>query len=278
MRDPTLSHLVAISLLLTGCATLMHGTREKIAVDSTPPAARVTIDGFPLAVTPGVIELARLDTQIVLRFEREGYEPGEFILNRKYCGWLGGNVALGFLGVAGGAIDLHTGAAYTLVPTKVAMVLEAREGGEDTLSPGETEQSADPHVPFYLDRPANPISRGRRGGRLLYGYGMSAAFHHIAVPSAEAGIRVGPVTVRGNAGYSVYVAEARLEVALNDGLYIFDGANRARGYAGAGDIFGVGMDIGAPDKSRYVRYEYGFWEPQRGGSLDIPRIAAGWRF
>ncbi|MBT7914043.1 hypothetical protein HN588_09060, partial [Candidatus Bathyarchaeota archaeon] len=94
------------------------------------------IKGVPVASTPNIIELKRKDTDIVLRFETEGYEPSEVILNRTYSGWIVGNLAIPMIGILGGAIDFGTGAAYKLSPTEVYIGLQKQGMREDDSSRG----------------------------------------------------------------------------------------------------------------------------------------------
>ena len=81
-----------------------------------------------MATTPAVIELKRKESNIILRFEKEGYEPVEIALNRSVDGWIAGNIIFG--GLIGLAIDFLDGAAYKLSPSEVSAALaEAKKQG-----------------------------------------------------------------------------------------------------------------------------------------------------
>ena len=109
-------------LLIIGCATIIHGSRESITVNSSPSGAKIIRQGAHIASTPAVIELKRSDSNIILLIEKEGYQPIEIILNRKVDGWIVGNIVIG--GLIGLAIDFITGSAYTLSPDDINVALE----------------------------------------------------------------------------------------------------------------------------------------------------------
>lgn len=120
--------IIVLLLLVVECATIIHGTRQSISVSSVPSGAKVIVKGVHMATTPAVIELKRSETNIILRFEKDGYEPVEIALNRSVDGWIAGNIIFG--GLIGLAIDFIDGAAYKLSPSEVDAVLaEAKKQG-----------------------------------------------------------------------------------------------------------------------------------------------------
>ena len=115
-------------LVVVSCASIIHGSRQDISVNSVPSGAKVMVKGVHMATTPAVIELKRKESNIILRFEKEGYEPVEIALNRSVDGWIAGNIVFG--GLIGLAIDFIDGAAYKLNPSEVDAVLaEAKKQG-----------------------------------------------------------------------------------------------------------------------------------------------------
>ncbi len=119
-----------VALLIVGCATIIHGTKQDIAVSSVPTGAKVIVKGVHMATTPAVIKLDRKESNIVLRFEKEGYQPVEVALNRSVDAWIAGNIVFG--GLIGLAIDFINGAAYKLSPSEVNVVLtELKKQGMD---------------------------------------------------------------------------------------------------------------------------------------------------
>ncbi|MBX6331049.1 MAG: PEGA domain-containing protein [Gemmatimonadaceae bacterium] len=114
--------------LLTGCASIIHGTTEDIGFSSSPTAAKVLIDGQALGNTPLITKLSRKDNHIV-RMELDGYQPFEATLTRSVSGWVWGNLVFGAL--PGLAIDAISGGLYKLTPEQVAAQM-AKQGASVT--------------------------------------------------------------------------------------------------------------------------------------------------
>ena len=77
-----------------GCASLHHGGgAQRTTVASDPPGARLFINGRPAGITPVDVALRRRDRDVVLRFEKDGYDTTEMPLDRSLSAWLWGNVA-----------------------------------------------------------------------------------------------------------------------------------------------------------------------------------------
>ena len=108
-------------LLITGCASIMHGTTQQIGISSSPTGAEVTVDGMEHGVTPVVADLKRKDAHIV-RVSLNGYQPFEMALTRSVSGWVWGNLVFG--GIPGLAIDAITGGLYKLSPEQVTAQLQ----------------------------------------------------------------------------------------------------------------------------------------------------------
>ncbi len=88
------------------------------------------VKGATMATTPAVIELSKKESNIVLRFEKDGYQPVDIALNRNVDGWIAGNIVFG--GIIGLAVDFITGGAYKLSPSEVsASMAELKKQGVD---------------------------------------------------------------------------------------------------------------------------------------------------
>jgi len=107
--------------LLNGCAWVIHGTHQSIAVASAPSGADVMVQGIKMAQTPGTISVRRGD-HITLHFEKEGFKPVDVVLNRDVSGAVFGNILLG--GVIGLIVDFSNGAAYKQTPQQVTATLD----------------------------------------------------------------------------------------------------------------------------------------------------------
>jgi hypothetical protein len=108
-------------VLLSGCASLIHGTRQTIPVASVPPEAKVYVQNVYVATTPGKIEVRRKDEGVTLRLEKDGYKPVEIRLGRTVSGAVFGNLALG--GIIGLIVDFSNGAAYKQTPSQISASL-----------------------------------------------------------------------------------------------------------------------------------------------------------
>lgn len=120
--------LLAAVLGTAGCATTIHGTRQTVAIESTPPGATATIlpDGITLQ-TPGEVELARKTVHTV-RLALNGYCGETVYLDRVVSSALYGNLLLG--GLIGTAVDADNGAAFVLEPDAVSVTLQPSVEGE----------------------------------------------------------------------------------------------------------------------------------------------------
>lgn len=103
-------------ILLSSCATIMHGTRQTVGISSKPSNAEVWIDNKYVGHSPTIVELTRKDNHIV-KIELQGYQPYEVTLTRELSGWVAGNLVFG--GLIGLAVDGISGGLYQLTPSQV---------------------------------------------------------------------------------------------------------------------------------------------------------------
>lgn len=105
---------------LTGCATIMQGSKQNVGVSSSPSGAQISVDNQAVGVTPATVPLSRKDNHTV-KLTLAGYQPYEVQLSRKTSGWVWGNIVFG--GIPGLAIDAITGGMYKLTPEDVNVTL-----------------------------------------------------------------------------------------------------------------------------------------------------------
>jgi len=86
--------LFLVLLFSVGCAAIIHGTKQDISVNSNPSGVNVYVMGVHKATTPAIIEVRRKDSIIILKFEKEGYEPVEIALSRSVDGWIWGEYCI----------------------------------------------------------------------------------------------------------------------------------------------------------------------------------------
>lgn len=109
----------------TGCATIMNGSRQRIAIATDPVEATVKADGGndKACWTPCTMLLSRR-TAHTLTFKKDGYEIASSALDSSASGWLWGNIFLG--GPIGLIIDLASGAAWKLEPGNIEKELKKK--------------------------------------------------------------------------------------------------------------------------------------------------------
>ena len=108
--------IALVSIILTSCATIIHGTSQTVAISSNPTNAKVFVDGQETGITPVNVDLKRKDSHTV-RIELDGYSPYEINLNRKVDAWIAGNIVFG--GIIGLAVDAISGGMYKLSPEEI---------------------------------------------------------------------------------------------------------------------------------------------------------------
>lgn len=119
----TLSLLAGLAPVLTGCATIMDGSKQKISFSSNPSNAVVTVDGRIIGKTPMTEDLSTKDIHTV-KMNIDGYHPYEMTLTKKTNSWVWGNIIFGgFLGLG---IDAITGGLYKLTPEQVSADLKVK--------------------------------------------------------------------------------------------------------------------------------------------------------
>jgi len=105
-----------VVLFVSGCATIIHGSKQTVGISSNPSKAQVSIDGQLVGETPVSTRLTRGDHHLV-KIELPGYMPYETNLIRKVDGWIAGNIVFG--GLIGLAVDAITGGMYKLTPEQI---------------------------------------------------------------------------------------------------------------------------------------------------------------
>ena len=111
-RKPLFILLIAsTSFFFSGCATIMHGSRQGVFLTCEPRVAAVYIDGKLVGQTPMRVVLKRGKNH-QLRMTLPGYKPFETELTRRLDGWAWGNI----IGVVGIALDAYNGSMYRLKP------------------------------------------------------------------------------------------------------------------------------------------------------------------
>jgi len=119
----SLSLLIGLGPVLTGCATIMDGSKQQIGFSSNPSGAIVTVDGKTMGNTPLTEDLSTKNTHTV-KMDLVGYHPYEMTLTKKTNSWVWGNIIFG--GFIGLGVDAITGALYQLTPEQVNADLKVK--------------------------------------------------------------------------------------------------------------------------------------------------------
>jgi len=128
MRKVIIFATIALSLILTGCATIISGTTKKVTISSTPPAATVFVDNVKVGKTPLETMLTR-GSEHNVKIKLDGYQTYETVLVKTLNPWCLGNIFIG--GLIGIIIDSSSGALNNLSPGEINAVMTT---GSDVAS------------------------------------------------------------------------------------------------------------------------------------------------
>jgi len=104
----------SLLVLVSGCATIFHGTHPELRVSSTPPGASVFVDHQQVFLTPASVKLTRHQNHTFL-VSKPGYKDDSFVLTSGTSGWVWGNM--------GGVVDVAAGGARQLSQTSVHITM-----------------------------------------------------------------------------------------------------------------------------------------------------------
>jgi hypothetical protein len=141
---------------MTGCATVVSGTSQSIAVASDPPGSTCELSRSgerigAVAATPASVVVSKSGRMITVACEKAGYRPAESNLPSRGNPWVFGNLLIG--GLVGVIVDLASG-AYGGYPTSVDV---KHEPLPQPVPASHTEPSAAP-VRLHTEPNAVPMS------------------------------------------------------------------------------------------------------------------------
>lgn len=118
--------LVAIFVFaVNGCATIFHGSTDKINFSSDPTGAQVYVNGQLMGITPLEIKLESKHTYNI-EFRKEGYANKTVVVtNSVGAGWIILDVLFGLVPII---VDAATGNWYSLDQEHVNAALEKQQG------------------------------------------------------------------------------------------------------------------------------------------------------
>jgi hypothetical protein len=111
----------AACLSVTGCATVVNGSRQTVGINSTPNGATIKVDGGVVGKTPWTGRIERRE-QMIVALELEGYDGYLLTLHGEGSGWVAGNLfTCSFFGTT---TDFSSGGAYEYEPGSYHVALE----------------------------------------------------------------------------------------------------------------------------------------------------------
>ena len=119
--------VLSLSLFVSSCGLIVHGTSQDITVNSSPSEAKAIVRG-DTKTTPAVFDLKRKHSYTI-KVSKDGYETVEVIINNKLdcTAW----VDIFLFGVIPVFVDLATGAAWKLSPEDLNVNLPRSIGSLD---------------------------------------------------------------------------------------------------------------------------------------------------
>ena len=118
------SAIILSAFILTGCATIFHGSSDKIDFSSNPTGAKVYVNGQFMGTAPFQLKLESKHSYNI-EFRKEGYENKIVVVtNSVGAGWIVLDVLFGLVPVI---IDAATGNWYSLDQEHVNAALELQQ-------------------------------------------------------------------------------------------------------------------------------------------------------
>ena len=137
MRIGTIGGILAVSVLLCGCATVTRGTRQTFKIQSTPTGAQVALSNGESCVTPCVLKLKRRPG-FTATFTKDEFQDQTIKVDSELHGGGvaagAGNLLLG--GVVGGLVDGSNGSLNSLSPNPLQVTLVPSQGGPAAAQSG----------------------------------------------------------------------------------------------------------------------------------------------
>nr|WP_156475496.1 hypothetical protein [Gluconobacter thailandicus] len=118
MFDKTVKNILLGSLtlsFLSGCASIVSGSHQTIAVTTNPPGAKCAVyrDGIQIGSinsTPGSVTVSRKESDLTVGCTKDHYDFSNAQNTSDVNGWVFGNI--GFGGLIGVVVDMATGSVH----------------------------------------------------------------------------------------------------------------------------------------------------------------------
>jgi hypothetical protein len=114
MKLASLAAVAALGMAVSGCASIVEGTTQSIAVTSSPVSGANCVltssEGTYYVTTPGNVTVHKTKNDLAVVCKRDGYQDASTKISPHFNGATLGNVIAG--GVIGVGIDAATGANF----------------------------------------------------------------------------------------------------------------------------------------------------------------------
>ncbi|MCF8242752.1 MAG: PEGA domain-containing protein [Melioribacteraceae bacterium] len=118
---------VVIALAFGACSTVINTTTQNVELKTTPPNAKITVDGKSFGTSPQTVNIERGKNHVV-RFDLDGYDLYEMQITRKISAWYWFNGLNLF--IPGMVADWMTGSMYYLLPDQIEAELTLKKEEE----------------------------------------------------------------------------------------------------------------------------------------------------
>ncbi|HKD47431.1 MAG TPA: hypothetical protein VKB67_07075 [Rhizomicrobium sp.] len=114
MKIQAIAAIAVLGAAVSGCATIVDGTKQSVSVSTTPvEGANCTLtnsEGTWFVTSPGSVKVHKTKNDLTVTCKKDGYQPGSQVADSNFGGATFGNIVLG--GVIGAGVDAASGANY----------------------------------------------------------------------------------------------------------------------------------------------------------------------
>jgi len=75
--------VLTMLFVVSGCATVLKGSKQSVSIDSNPAGAEVFVDGSRVGTTPVAVDLKK-NKHSSIKVIKDGYEPQQQPLQKEY--------------------------------------------------------------------------------------------------------------------------------------------------------------------------------------------------
>jgi hypothetical protein len=124
--------ILVLAMVASGCATILDGSNQAVAFDSSPNGARIFVNGAEVGTTPLSMPIKRSKATIILA-KKDGYEDQQLVLQTTTNGNFWRNFLTG--GPIGSTVDYFSDAMIEYSPNRHYIslnripLLQSHEGG-----------------------------------------------------------------------------------------------------------------------------------------------------